>query len=150
VKADGVIGLLRKVDKSFRSLGPRSFRARNDDGDFVDLITPTVDMRVQRREKIGEATDDLYSVEIYGLEWLINAPKMSEVAIGEDDLPLYISCVDTRAYAAHKLWVWQREDRSPKHRPRDEAQAQTLGRAASLLSSCVGPAPETRRLDFPR
>lgn len=126
VKAEGVIGLLRKVDKSFKPLAPRSFRARNDDGYMVDLITPEVDRRIQRREKIGDATDDLYSVEIYGLEWLINAPKMAEVVIGEDGLPLYLSCVDPRAYAAHKLWVSQREDRSPKHRPRDEAQARLV------------------------
>jgi len=142
VKAEGVIGLLRKVDKSFRALGPRSFRAKNDDGYFVDLITPMVDARIQRREKIGEANYDLYSVEIYGLEWLINAPKIAEVAIGEDGLPLYISCVDPRVYAAHKLWVSQQPDRSAVHRPRDAAQARLVAELCRDYLALRFDAPE--------
>jgi hypothetical protein len=123
VKAEGVLGLLRRVDKSFSTLGPRSFRAANDDGFMVDLIRPMEDLRRQTPEKIGDSAEELYGVEILGLEWLINAPKFSQVVIAEDGLPLWMHCIDPRVFAMHKKWVSERPDRSPEHKFRDRAQS---------------------------
>ena len=125
-KAEGVIGLLRKADKSFARLGPRGFRAINNDGYMVDLICPVEDARIQRKEKIGDADDELYGVEIFGLEWLINAPKIEEIVIGEDGLPLMMSCVDPRVYAMHKMWVSKQPDRKRSQRDRDAVQARLV------------------------
>jgi hypothetical protein len=45
------------------------------------------------------------------------------VVIGEDGLPLYLPCIDPRAFAIHKLWVSRRDDREPIKRQRDADQA---------------------------
>jgi hypothetical protein len=126
VKAEGLLGLLRKVDRSFSSLGPRSFRAANDEGYMVDLIRPVQGARARWEEKIGNAKDDLHGVDIEGLNWLVNSPKFEEVVIGEDGLPLLMACVDPRAYAVHKAWVATRSDRKPIQKARDLEQSRIV------------------------
>ena len=52
-----MLGLLRKVDRSFRLRGPGDFRAGNADGFWVDLIRPRDAVwRVQRADRTS--TDD--------------------------------------------------------------------------------------------
>lgn len=40
VRAGGLLGILQKLDRSFRITGKNSFRAVNRDGYMVDLIAP--------------------------------------------------------------------------------------------------------------
>jgi hypothetical protein len=133
VRRHGVLALLQKVDHSFRKRGGRAFRASNRDGYLVDLIRPLDEhvMRSGARRTIGESDDDLHGVPIEGLGWLLNVPRFEAVAMAEDGYPVRIVTVDPRAFALHKLWVADRQDRDPLKRPRDRAQARVaaeLGR----------------------
>lgn len=133
VRETGVMGVLKRVDDSFRPIGPLSFRARNADGYLVDLIRPEVrDQRRPGRATIGEV-DDLYGVGIEGLKWLVNVPKLEETVIGADGLPVFMPCIDPRAFALHKLWLSRKADRAPLQRPRDRQQAIAI--AAISISS---------------
>ena len=58
-----------------------------------------------RAMKIGPAENDLEAAAIAGLQWLINAPRFGQIVVGADGLPLWMSCVDPRAFALHKWWV---------------------------------------------
>jgi len=40
IRADGLIGILRKVDQSFNVMPRRGYRATNRDGYLVDLMGP--------------------------------------------------------------------------------------------------------------
>ena len=118
----GVIGYLRRADRSFRRSRGQLFRAINSEGFMVDLIRPVQDpYRVMESPTNPE---DLVGVGIEGLEWLVNAPKVNGVVIGEDGIPLRCWSVDPRAFALHKVWVSERSDREPVKRARDHAQAQ--------------------------
>lgn len=144
VENNGVLGILRRVDSSFQPVGPRSFRAQNDDGYLVDLIRPQApDLRVNAPEKVGRSEEELYAVGIEGLQWLVNAPKIEQVAIGWDGMPLFLPCIDPRAFALHKLWLSRRDDRSPAQRPRDAAQAITI---AALVLAYLDLAFESHEL----
>ena len=89
VESQGVLGLLREVDSTFKPAGQRSFRAENDQGYLVDLIRPLeTDLRVNAPEKIGQGEEELYAVGIEGLKWLVNAPKVEETVIGSDGMPI--------------------------------------------------------------
>jgi hypothetical protein len=144
VEARGVIGILRDVDDTFRPVGARSFRAENDRGYLVDLIRPVeTDLRRPAPEKIGNTDEDLYGVGIDGLQWLVNAPKIEEVVVGADGMPLLMSCIDPRAFALHKLWVSRRQDRDPNQRPRDAAQAAAV---AALVSAYLNLSFESNDL----
>lgn len=88
-------------------------------------------MRSVARRTIGESDDDLHGVPIDGRGWLLNVPRFEAVAMAEDGYPVRIVTVDPRAFALHKLWVADRQDRDPLKRPRDRAQARVaveLGR----------------------
>jgi hypothetical protein len=132
VRADGLIGLLRKVDRSF-SASPRSFRAANRDGYMVDLIRPEARdvFRDHKAAALTDLPDDLEGAAIFGLSWLINSPKLDAVAIDERGYPVRVVVIDPRAFALHKAWLSARPDRDPLKAPRDLAQA----KAAALIAT---------------
>jgi len=127
VRADGVIGILKSVDKSFSTAAAHGFRAVNDDGYMVELICPEDKGFLLRQERrISEAIDELSPIPIEGLQWLLNAPKIEETVISDNSRPLRIACVDPRVFALHKLWLSQQPMRNALKRPRDAAQAHAV------------------------
>ncbi|MBB6488455.1 GSU2403 family nucleotidyltransferase fold protein [Rhizobium lusitanum] len=77
-------------------------------------------------KRIGENEGEFVAAAIVGLEWLENARQFEAIAIDEKGEPLRIVSPDPRVFAAHKLWVSQREDREPLKRQRDRAQAEAV------------------------
>ena len=120
----GIIGYLRRADRSFRRSSGQHYRAVNRDGFMVDLIHPVDDLLAVTDD--GANQEDLLGIGVEGLEWLVNAPKLEGVVIGEDGIPLRCWCVDPRAFALHKTWVSERADRDPIRRVRDYAQAREV------------------------
>jgi hypothetical protein len=130
VHPEGVLGLLQKADRSFARVA--DYRAANDDGYFVDLIAPLQPDEVTAPViRLGKTNDDLAAATIVGLQWLINAPKFDAVVIAEDGRPLWMSCIDPRAFALHKHWLAKRKDRDAVKRRRDAEQA----RAVTVIAS---------------
>jgi len=120
----GLLGLLKRADRSFEPVGENTFRAANAGQFMVDLIVSPGDMRDGGAVRFSE--DDLVASEVPGLEWLVNSPRQHVVAIAEDGRPVEMQVADPRAFAIHKLWLSEKTDRSPLKRPRDEAQARLL------------------------
>jgi len=130
---EGLIGLLRKVDGSFAPARPRGFRAANRDGYLVDLIRPEAKdvFRDKLPSALSELSDDLEGAAIFGLGWLLNSPKLEATAIDEKGYPLRLVVIDPRAFALHKAWVSEREDREPLKAVRDLEQA----KAAAIIAT---------------
>ncbi len=122
-RREGVIGYLKRADRSFRRSRGQQFRAVNRHGFMVDLIPPVGDL-------LPASEEDLVGAGMEGLEWLVNAPKVDGVVIGEDGIPLRCWSVDPRAFALHKAWVARRADREPVRRNRDRAQSREVARIA--------------------
>ena len=97
----------------------------NRDGFMVDLIQPLPKNRMARtpRSRIGTSPEDLSAVEIEGLTWLVNCPKVSAVTIDTRGYPVGLVVPDPRAFALHKAWLATRDDRDPLKRGRDAGQA---------------------------
>lgn len=133
VRQEGVLGIIRKVDRSFAPRAPGDFRAVNRDGYLVDLIRPQTRrvMSSSERDRIGESADDLRGSPIHGLNWLVNAPKFAAVAIDEAGFPVPIDTVDPRAFALHKAWVSELPDRDPVKKVRDRSQAVAVATLAA-------------------
>lgn len=132
IRQTGLIGLLRKVDESFAPLRPRSFRAANRDGYMVDLIRPEPKnvFRDRRAHSLTDLPDDLEGAAIFGLDWLINAPKLEAVPLDERGYPLRVVAIDPRFFALHKAWLSRRPDRDPLKVRRDFAQAKAAAQLA--------------------
>ena len=124
----GVIGYLKRANPSFRLSKRQPYRVVNRDGFMVDLIHPVEEMSLGA--PVIDNPQDLVGVGIEGLEWLVNAPKVDGVVIGEDGLPVRCWSVDPRAFALHRAWVAQRADREPLRRSRDLAHAREVAEIA--------------------
>ena len=120
----GLLGLLKKVDKSFEIKTFERFRAVNKDGFMVDMITQDRGMHVAKPEAI--TAGDFELVEVPNLEWLVNAPKINQVAISANGQPVMMPVPDPRAFAIHKAWLSKQPDREPAKKTRDLGQAVML------------------------
>lgn len=134
VAREGLVGLLRKVDRSFDVMTKGGFRAVNRNGYMVDLIAPLPKdrMATSPRNRLGSDDSDLRAVEIEGLLSLVNSPKTMVTLIDERGYPLTMKVPDPRAFALHKAWLAKRPDRDPLKRLRDTAQA---GLVATLVTT---------------
>jgi hypothetical protein len=132
--AEGLIGLLKKVDESFAPIRPRGFRAVNRDGYLVDLIRPEAKdvFRDKLPKALSDLPEDLEAAAIFGLEWLINSPKLEATALEERGYPVRLVGIDPRAFALHKAWISLRADRERPKAVRDLEQAKA---AASIAVS---------------
>ncbi len=133
MSTNGLIGILQSVDESFASSPRQRYRAANRDGYLVDLIRPESKAPIldNSRGAVTDHPDDLESASIFGLSWLINAPKFEAIAIDERGYPARLAVVDPRAFALHKAWLSQRPDRDPVKAPRDSEQA----KAAAIIAT---------------
>jgi len=119
----GMLALLRKADRSFDVVKRQNFRAVNKDGYMVDLIKPEPRSVITRERRRMGAKGDLEAAEIRNLQWLVSAPKFSQVVIGDDGYPAAMACPDPRAFALHKLWLSGQPDREALKKRRDRHQA---------------------------
>jgi hypothetical protein len=120
----GLLGLLKKADRSFELVRTRGFRAANAGQFMVDLIIPPRTMR--EAEPVTFSGNDLVASEVPGLQWLINSPKIDAIAVDEDGMPVPFRAPDPRAFALHKAWLSQQSERDPVKKPRDLAQARAV------------------------
>jgi hypothetical protein len=119
VRRQGILGILRRVDHSFEA--DYGLNATNRDGYIVDLLCPETDDILTMR-----AGSDLEATPMAGAQWLLHAPQLEQIIIGEDGWPLRIVVPEPRTFALHKLWVSRRDDRQPLKRPRDVAHARVV------------------------
>ncbi len=126
MSGEGLLGLLKKADRSFECVRKRGFRAANAGQFMVDLIVPPRSMRDSQPVTFGD--DDLVAAEVPGLQWLLNAPKLETFAIDETGWPAPFRIPDPRAFALHKAWLASQPDREPLKRPRDIGQARAVAR----------------------
>lgn len=121
---EGLLGLLRKADRSFECIRKRGFRAANAGQFMVDLIIAPRGMR--QADAVTFAENDLVAAEVPGLQWLLNAPKTRAMVVDEDGRPAWMRVPDPRAFALHKAWLSQQPGREPLKKPRDLAQARAV------------------------
>ncbi|MBC7905593.1 MAG: hypothetical protein H7Y60_02455 [Rhodospirillaceae bacterium] len=120
-----LIDVLRDIDPSFVQ-EEKSYSVRNKDGFEVDLLKVADRDPLRSSKGRQPAEGDIQPVEIINLKWLLHAPKVEAVAIGEDGFPVPMSVPDPRAFALYKFYLSQEPSRDPRKRIRDGAQAEAL------------------------
>ncbi len=128
VRRHGLMSVLRRVDPSFTTA--YGFNATNNRGYVVDLIVPEGDDFAQMRPNA-----DVEAQPIGGVEWLIQSPQFEQVIVGGDGIPFRIVTPDPRTFALHKLWVSQRNDRTPVKKFKDREHARIV---AGLARTYLG------------
>ena len=120
------IKILQKADKSFIVSKRQGFRAINNKGYMVDLITAAKRPIHLPNEFAKTLEGDLDIAEIEKLEWLISAPRLESFPIGYDGVPVRLTVPDPRAFAVHKYYVSKQRNRDPVKKQRDELQARMI------------------------
>lgn len=128
---DGMIGLLRKVDASFRINPLQLYTAVNDDGFEVDIIRAKDPARTVSGDKDGPARlsehdDDFWTVKARNAEWLLSAPRFKEMVVGSTGAMACMNTIDPRAFVLFKLWMAEQKDREYGKRLRDANQARIV------------------------
>jgi hypothetical protein len=123
VRREGLIGILRKIDKSFTLMDRQTFSAVNDRGFMVDLIRPMPKPPWKKQPDMVGRKADLKAADIQHLDWYLSAPKLRQIIIGEDGFPAPFTVPDPRVFALHKLWLSKQQGRDPLKKPKDRDQA---------------------------
>lgn len=129
---DGIMGMLKQQDATFRLTERNSFRAVNNDGFMVDLIMRPAKAASSTRSRVGDDAEDLSAVEIEGLQWLENAPAISQIVMDERGFPLTVTVPDPRVFLCHKAWIARRDDRDPLKKRRDMHQARSIAEMLAI------------------
>lgn len=147
VRREGLIGILRKIDKSFTVMEKQNFRAVNDRGFMVDLIRPMPKPPWKKQPAMVGNEADLKAADIEHLDWYLSAPKLRQIVIGEDGFPAPFTVPDPRVFALHKLWLSKQLARDPLKKPKDRMQAFLVAElTAGYLPQFKFSKPELRML----
>lgn len=122
----GLLGLLKKADRTFECVREDGYRAANAGQFMVDLVIAPRGMQAQN--PVTFAKDDLVATEVPGLRWLLKSPKIDAVAIDEEGWPVFMHAPDPRAFALHKAWLSTQVSRKPLKKPRDLDQARAVAK----------------------
>jgi hypothetical protein len=123
---NGLLGLLKKADRTFECIRENGYRAANAGQFMVDLVVAPRGMHSPVGVTFAKA--DLVATEVPGLQWLLNSPKLDTVAIDEDGWPVPMRVPDPRAFALHKAWLSGQSSREPLKKSRDLDQAKALAK----------------------
>ena len=122
----GMIGLLRRIDKSFQLRTDQPYTAVNQDGYEIDIIRRTGPGSDQEPNRLSSHEDDFWVVRVHNADWLLSAPKFRETIVGSSGRMAQMITVDPRAFVLFKLWMAEQPDRDPLKRTRDVNQANVV------------------------
>jgi hypothetical protein len=125
IPPERLLGLLGRVDRSFRARPGDNLTAVNKHGFLVRFLRPPA-ARPPQKIPIKDAMGVSVPAESGDLAALVNSPRFSQVVIGRRGDPVTMVVPDPRALALHKLWLSQQADRDSAQRTRDRNQAMAL------------------------
>lgn len=116
-----LLAVLQKADPTFRIRRDQIFTAINDSGYEIDLLRRIGNENDLKRPSNDE--DDFWAVKAKNADWLLSAPKFSEMVIGTNGAMAEMTTVDPRAFVLFKQWMATQADRDPRKKARDLLQA---------------------------
>ncbi len=124
--AGGMLGFLQGIDPSFTLRDDQLYTAVNKDGYEVDILRRMGQGSDAEPGRFSALADDFWVVKARNADWLLSAPKFSEVVVGVNGKMARMDTVDPRAFALFKLWMADQSDREPGKRIRDASQARIV------------------------
>lgn len=123
-----LIGIIKKADSSFELQPGEKYRAVNSSGYMVDLIKRRPKSFFDDKEpgQLIKNVDDFWTAKIVNMDWLLSAPRFSQVVVGLNGKMAEMLTIDPRAFVLYKIHLSQKEDRDPVKKLRDVAQARAL------------------------
>jgi hypothetical protein len=123
-----MLGVLRKVDATFKVRNAQKYTAVNQDGFEVDIIRrmKQADHPHPHPLRMSDDEDDFWVAQAPRAQELLDAPGFSAVVVATDGDMARMNTLDPSALARFKRWMSGLPDRDPLKRRRDALQAQLV------------------------
>lgn len=124
--AEGLLGVLKKADKTFELLDKQRFRAVNSAGYMVDLIRqmPRPPWKDEPAQLGG--TSDFVAADLTHMDWMLSAPKLHQTVLAQDGRAFEMTVPDPRSFMLFKQWLSQQDGREPIKKGRDATQSKII------------------------
>ena len=126
VAGHSMLGLLRKVDPTFRLRRDQRYTAVNDKGFEVDIIRRETAEGDPHPLRITDAEDDFWVTQAEKAAELLNAPRFSAMIVSPSGDMARITTISPIAFARFKRWLATQSTRDPMKRSRDTMQADVV------------------------
>lgn len=121
-----MLGVLRKVDTTFKVRNTQKYTAVNQDGFEVDIIRRMKQEDDPHPIRLSDDEDDFWAAQAPRAQELLDAPSFSAVIVATDGDMARMNTLDPIAFARFKRWMSELQDRDPLKRRRDALQAQLV------------------------
>ena len=121
-----MLGVLKKVDPTFRMRQSQKYTAVNKDGFEVDIIRRERTGDDPHPVKLSDADDDFWVAQARRANVLLDAPAFSAVIVATNGTMARMHTVHPATLVAFKRWMAAQPDRDALKRRRDVLQADAV------------------------
>ncbi len=121
-----MLGILKRVDKSFEIKQDQKFTAVNSKGFEVDIIRREATEGDPHPLCMTDREEDLYAVQAVRAGLLLDGPRFSAMVVSPSGHMARMSTISPVIFARFKRWLAERPDRNPLKKERDRLQAGLL------------------------
>ena len=121
-----MLGVLKKVDASFRIRQGQKYTAVNKDGFEVDIIRREQTGDDPHPIKLSDADEDFWVAQARRANVLLDSPGFSAVIVATNGSMARMKTVHPATFVAFKRWMAGQPDRDPLKRRRDLLQADAV------------------------
>lgn len=121
-----MLGVLKKVDSSFRIRKSQKYTAVNKDGFEVDIIRRERAGDDPHPIKLSDEDEDFWVVQARRANVLLDSPGFSAVIVASNGTMARMNTVHPATFVAFKRWMANQADREALKRRRDVLQADAV------------------------
>ena len=121
-----MLGVLKKVDATFRMRQSQKYTAVNKDGFEVDIIRREQTGGDPHLIKLSDEDEDFWVVQARRANVLLDSPGFSTVIVATNGTMARMSTVHPATFVVFKRWLAGQADRDPLKRRRDVLQADAV------------------------
>lgn len=121
-----MLGVLKKVDSSFRIRKSQKYTAVNKDGFEVDIIRRERAGDDPHPVKLSDEDEDFWVVQARRANVLLDSPAFSAVIVATNGTMARMNTVHPATFVAFKRWMASQHDREALKRRRDVLQADAV------------------------
>ena len=121
-----MLGVLKKVDSSFRIRKSQKYTAVNKDGFEVDIIRRERAGDDPHPIKLSDEDEDFWVVQARRANVLLDSPGFSAVIVATNGTMARMKTVHPATFVAFKRWLGNQAEREPLKRRRDVLQADAV------------------------
>lgn len=121
-----MLGVLKKVDSTFRMRKSQKYTAVNKDGFEVDIIRREQAGADPHPIKLSDEDEDFWVAQAHRANVLLDSPGFSAVIVATNGTTARMNTVHPATFVAFKRWLANQADRDALKRRRDVLQADAV------------------------